>query len=71
LHTGAVDEARRDLGSVYRGGSLFTYEAAFYMALSYAQQKNNVAAKEWLDKIPAGAPGADKAAGLRRKLGVN
>lgn len=71
LHTGGVDEARKDLASVYRGGSLFSYEAAFYMALSYAQEKDKKAAKEWLDKIPAGAPGADKAAGLRRKLGVN
>ncbi|MDO6432395.1 tetratricopeptide repeat protein [Flavitalea sp. BT771] len=71
LHTGGVDAARSDLLKVYAGGSLFQYEAAFYLALSYAQQKNNAVAKEWLDKIPAGAPGADKAAGLRRKLGVN
>jgi tetratricopeptide (TPR) repeat protein len=71
LHTGGLDQARQDLTKVYAGISLFRYEAAFYMALSYAQQKNNAAAKEWLDRIPAGAPGADKAAGLRRKLGVN
>jgi len=39
------------------------------MALSYAQQKNIGTARQWLDKIPAGAPGADKAAELRKKLG--
>ena len=71
LHTGGLEQARQDLTKVFAGVSLFRYEAAFYMALSYAQQKNNAVAKEWLDKIPAGAPGADKAAGLRRKLGVN
>jgi tetratricopeptide (TPR) repeat protein len=68
LHTGAVDGARQDLQRVYTGESLFRYEAAFYMALSFAQQKNKDAATQWLNKIPAGAPGADKAAGLRRKL---
>jgi len=71
LHTGGLEQARQDLTKVFTGVSLFRYEAAFYIAVSYAQQKNNAAAKEWLDKIPASAPGADKAAGLRRKLGVN
>jgi tetratricopeptide (TPR) repeat protein len=71
LHTGGLEQARQDLTKVYAGVSLFRYEAAFYMALSYAQQKNNAAAKVWLGRIPAGAPGADRAAGLRRKLGVN
>jgi len=71
LHTGGPEQARQDLAKVYAGVSLFRYEAAFYIALSYAQEKDKKTAKEWLDKIPAGAPGADKAAGLRRKLGVN
>lgn len=68
LHTAGADAARSDLLKVYAGGSLFQYEAAFYIALSYAQQKDSKTAKTWLDKIPAGAPGADKAAGLRKKL---
>lgn len=68
LHTGTVDAARGDLQHVFEGGSLFRYEAAFYLALSYAQKGDKRTAMSWLDKIPAGAPGADKAAGLRKKL---
>jgi len=68
LHTGTVDAARGDLQRVFEGGSLFRYEAAFYMALSYAQKGDKTSALSWLDKIPAGAPGADKAAELRKKL---
>ncbi|HVU85039.1 MAG TPA: tetratricopeptide repeat protein [Puia sp.] len=67
LHLGEVEKARGDLGRVYAGGSLFRYEAAFYMALSYAQ-KDHKTAKEWLDRIPAGAPGFDKAKELRKKI---
>jgi len=68
LHTGDVEQARKDLTRVYSSGSLFRYEAAFYLALSYAQKGDKAAARSWLEKIPAGAPGADKAAGLRKKL---
>lgn len=68
LHTGAADEARQDLQRVYAGGSLFQYEAAFYIALSYVQKGDKAAARSWLDRIPAGAPGADKAKELRKKI---
>lgn len=67
-HTGAVDAARKDLKQVYKGGSLLQYEAAFYMALSYAGQKNKPAAKEWLSKIPEGTPVSEKARELDKKL---
>src|SRR5258708_1384518 len=67
-HTGAVDAARKDLEQVYKGGSLLQYEAAFYMALSYAGQKNKPAAKEWLHKIPEGTPVSEKAKELAGKL---
>jgi len=68
LHIGTMDEARGDLLRVFGGGSLFRYEAAFYMALSYVQKGDKATARWWIDKIPAGAPGYDKAAGLRKKL---
>jgi tetratricopeptide (TPR) repeat protein len=68
LHTGATEEARQDLRKVFDGESLFRWEAAFYMALSYAQKGDKMTARSWLDKIPAGAPVADRAAGLRKKL---
>lgn len=68
LHTHAIDAGRQDLQKVYNSESIFRYEAAFYTALSYGQQKNTAAAKEWLDKIPAGTPVSDKAGELRKKL---
>ena len=67
-HTGAEDAARKDLEQVYKGGSVLQYEAAFYMALSYAGQKNKPAAKQWLDKIPEGTPVSEKARELAGKL---
>jgi len=67
-HTGAVAAARKDLEQVYKGGSVLQYEAAFYMALSYAGQKNKPAARLWLDKIPVGTPVSEKAAELGKEL---
>lgn len=67
-HTGAIEAARKDLEQVYNGESLLRYEAAFYMALSYATQKNNAAAEEWLKKIPEGTPVSGRAKELENKL---
>ncbi|MES1249196.1 MAG: hypothetical protein ABUL46_00855, partial [Chitinophaga rupis] len=67
-HTGAVAAAQKDLEQVYKGGSLLQYEAAFYMALSYAGEKNTTAAKEWLHKIPDGTPVSEKAKELMEKM---
>ena len=67
-HTGLLESARKDLEQVYNGESLLRYEAAFYMALSYATQKNNAAAEEWLKKIPEGTPVSGRAKELEDKL---
>lgn len=67
-HTGAVDEGRKNLEQVYKNSSLLQYEAAFYLALGYATQKDTRAAREWLDKIPDGTPVSDKAKELGRML---
>ncbi|MHA4811382.1 tetratricopeptide repeat protein [Flavitalea flava] len=67
-HTGAADAARRDLEKVYDGGSALQYEAAFYMAISYAGQKNKPAALEWLKRIPEDTPVSDKAKQLKKEL---
>jgi tetratricopeptide (TPR) repeat protein len=67
-HTGAIDAARKDLGQVYNGESLLRYEAAFYIALTYAGEKNSLAAKEWLKRIPEGTPVSDRAKELGKKL---
>lgn len=68
LHTGAVDAARKDLSIIAAGGTLFRFEAMFYMALSYAQQRDKVTARAWLGRIPEGAPYAEKAKELDKKL---
>ena len=67
-HIGAIEAARKDLQQVYNGESLLRYEAAFYMALSYATHKNTAAAEEWLKKIPAGTPVSGRAKELEDKL---
>jgi hypothetical protein len=67
-HTGSADQARKDLTKVYNGESLLRYEAAFYIALSYAGEKKDAAAREWLDRIPEGTPVSSRANQLRDKL---
>lgn len=67
-HTGSVEAARMDLEQVYNKGSLLKDEAAFFIALSFATEKNTPAARQWLDKIPEGSPIATKAAELSDKL---
>jgi len=68
LHTHAIDAGRRDLERVYGSESVFRYEAAFYVAISYAQEKNTAVAKEWLQKIPEGTAVSEKAGELRKKM---
>jgi len=67
-HTGAIESARKDLEQVYNGESLLRYEAAFYMALSYATQKDKIVAGEWLKKIPEGTPVSGRAKELENRL---
>ena len=67
-HTGSVGLARKDLTNVYNGESLLRYEAAFYISLTYAGEKNRAAAIGWLDKIPAGTPVSSRANELRDRL---
>lgn len=55
-HTGDVALARSSLTQVYDRGSVMKNDAAFYMALTYAQEKNKRMALDWLRKIPAMAP---------------
>lgn len=68
LHAGAIDSARKNLEKIYSGESVFRYEAAFYLALSYAGQKDIPGAIKWLQKIPEGTPVSEKAGKLMRKL---
>jgi len=68
LRVGATAAARADLEKIYNGGSLLRYEAAFHLALSYAEEKNNDAAREWLKRIPGDAPVSTQAKELETSL---
>lgn len=68
LQNGQTAASRQQLMELYNGSSLFKYDGAFYMALSYLKEKNNAACKEWLNKIPSDAGIYDKAQKLLKKL---
>ncbi|TZF81533.1 tetratricopeptide repeat protein [Pedobacter sp. BS3] len=68
LETGDIAQSRKTLADVYQGASVFKYEAAFYIALSYLKQHDKSHCKEWLIKIPTDAANYDKAQELLGKL---
>lgn len=68
LQTGQTETARNILTDIYNGQSVFTYDAAFYIALSYLKEKNKPACREWLKKIPPGVHNYARANELMRKL---
>ncbi|SMC98758.1 tetratricopeptide repeat protein [Pedobacter nyackensis] len=68
IETGKGDEARAVLSKLYDGESVFKFDAAYYIALSYVKQKDNSQALSWLSKIPQGSTNYDKAKELSTKL---
>lgn len=68
LQNDDIGKARLQLTLLCNGTSLFKYDAAFYMALSFLKEKNMAACKEWLNKIPAGTGAYTKAQDLLKKL---
>jgi hypothetical protein len=68
LQNGQIERSRVQFNELYNGVSLFKYDAAFYMALSYLKEKNKTACLEWLNKIPADAGPYNKAQELLKKL---
>ncbi|MBB5440540.1 tetratricopeptide (TPR) repeat protein [Pedobacter sp. AK017] len=68
IETNKADEARRILIGLYAGKSVFKYEAAYYIGLSYLKQNNHAQALEWLEKIPQGSPVYEKAQELIKKI---
>ena len=55
LHTTQNKKARTDLQEIFRGNSVFKYNAAYYIGISYLQDKDKAEAKKWLKKIPEDA----------------
>lgn len=68
LHTGQTMPSRMILGAIYDGESVFKYEAAFYIALTYLKDEDKLLCREWLQKIPADAANYTKAQELLKKL---
>jgi hypothetical protein len=66
--TGSIEAARTDWIHIYNSASLLRYEAAFYLALSYAAGKDKAKALEWADRIPADAHLYSKAKELKDNL---
>ena len=68
LQNNNIEKAKIEFAALYSGTSLFKYDAAFYMALSYLKEKNKEACKDWLNKIPVDAGPYSKAQELLKKL---
>ncbi len=68
LQNDQPERSRALFTELYNGVSLFKYDAAFYMALSYLKEKNKAACKDWLNKIPADAGAYGKAQELLKEL---
>ena len=68
LQNNQTEKSRTEFTALYNGVSLFKYDAAFYMALSYLKEKNKAACKDWLNKIPTDAGPYSKAQELFKKL---
>jgi len=61
-------QARKILQGLFEGESVFKYDAAWYLALSYVKVKDKANAKLWLEKIPAGTSNYARALELKGKL---
>ena len=68
LETSEVVKSRALLISLYNGESVFRYDAAYTIAMSYLKENNKEDAKLWLLKIPEGTAQFSKAQALLKKL---
>ncbi len=68
IKTNAVENARKILTPIFNGESVFKYEAAYSIALSYLKEDNKVDAKTWLQKIPAETTRYEQAQELLGKM---
>ncbi len=68
IATSELAKGRSLLAELTNGESIFKYDAAYELAMSYLKTGSNVDAKFWLEKIPDGAVQYDKAQELMKKL---
>jgi hypothetical protein len=68
LESNQIARSRQEFNALYQGTSLFRYDAAFYIGLSYLKEKDERNCKEWLMKIPSDADIYSKAQSLLKRL---
>ncbi|MEJ6981860.1 hypothetical protein WG906_15435 [Pedobacter sp. P351] len=68
LETGEIQKSRKVLDEIFNGTSIFKYDAAFYMALSFLKEKDEQQSISWLKKIPADSDRYKKSQELLNKL---
>lgn len=68
LETNEVVKSRALLTDLYNGESVFRYDAAYTMAMSYLKENKKADAKPWLQKVPEGNAQFIKAQALLKKL---
>lgn len=67
LHDGA--SARGDLQAIFHGHSVYKYKAAYFTALSFAEDGQKDSSRVWLQKIPIDAGIHADAEALLKKIG--
>lgn len=68
IETSQAYEARTVLVNLYNGSSVFKYDAAYFVALSFIKEDNKVEAIKWLQKIPEGTANYQQSKELISKL---
>lgn len=68
VETDEAETARGVLEELYAGTSVYKYDAAFYIALSFLKEENKERARYWLQKIPEDAVNYAKSRELLNKL---
>lgn len=68
IETDSLAKARGVLHNIYQGESVFKYDAAYAIAMSYLKENQKAQCKLWLQKIPAGTTNYQKAIDLIGKL---
>ena len=68
IETNSLAKAREILQNIFNGESVFKYDAAYAIAMSYLKENQKVDCKFWLQKIPSGTTNYKKATDLIQKL---
>ncbi|MGY4384639.1 putative Zn-dependent protease [Pedobacter sp. UYP24] len=68
IETSQAYEARTVLVNLFNGNSVFKYDAAYFIGLSFVKEGNNVEAVKWLHKIPQGTANYPQSQELISKL---